>query len=92
MCSIDYWDWVGKFKPITNHFDKTVGIDGYLFLPFGNQWGFVSRFDSKYLWSLIVTDFGDDTVWEITSGIHMVNIQGCLVTEVPYTKDTTIAY
>ncbi|MFV1977225.1 MAG: hypothetical protein ACC651_15900 [Candidatus Scalindua sp.] len=92
MCNIDYWDWVEEFKPLPNHLDRAAGIDGFLFLPFGKQWDFVNRINTNYLWSLIVTDLDDDTVWEIVNGIHIVNIQGMLVTRVPYTEEMTIVY
>ncbi len=63
-----------------------------MFLPHGEQWGFISKHENKYLWTLIVTDLDDDTLWEITSGVHTVNRQGYLVTELPYSEDVSIIY
>lgn len=44
--SIDYYDWVEEFRPISNEQDKNAGVDGFLFLPFGEQGDFVRRFNS----------------------------------------------
>ncbi len=92
--NIDYWKWLELYKPITNHFDKTAAIDGCLFLPFGKQWDFVSLYNNNNIWTLIVTDLddSDDTLWEITSGIHYVNMQGYLVTEVSCSEEMCIIY
>ena len=82
------------YKPISNHFDKTAAIDGCLFLPSGKQWNFVSQYKNNNIWTLIVTDLEDSdmTLWEIASGVHYVNMQGYLVTEVPYSEDMIIIY
>ena len=92
--NIDYWKWLEFYKPISNHFDKTAAIDGYLFLPSGKQWGFVSQHNNNNIWTFIVTDLEDSpkTLWEITSGVHYVNMQGYLVTEVPSSEDISIIY
>jgi hypothetical protein len=91
---IDYWKWTELYKPIPNHFEKTAAIDGCLFLPTGKQWEFVRQHDDNNIWSLIVTDLEncDDTLWEIMTGVHYVNRQGYLVTEVPYPDDMSIIY
>lgn len=91
---MDYWNWMEKYKPILNHFDSTAAIDGCLFLPFGEQWRFVHRFGSDKIWSLIVTDLDDtdETLWEISSGIHYVNVQGYLATNIPFVDDLYITY
>ena len=92
--SIDYWEWLKTYRPISNHLDKTAAIDGCLFLPFGKQWYFVNQYNYKNIWTLIVTDLdeGDGTLWEISSGMHYVNAQGYLVTENPYFEDMNIIY
>ena len=89
---MDYWTWVELYKPIQNIFDKTAGIDGCLFLPYGEQWDFIKKHESRYLWTLIITDLDKETLWEISSGIHVVNQQGYLVAEVPYAEDINITY
>lgn len=89
---MDYWAWVDKYKPIQNSFDKTAGIDGCLFLPYGKQWNFISKYETRYLWTLIVTDLDEGTLWEILSGVHIVNRQGYLITEAPHAKELSIIY
>jgi len=91
---MNYWDWVEKYKPISNHFDNSAAIDGRLFLPFGEQWEFVSQFDVEKIWTLIVTDLDDseDTLWEISIGIHFVNNQGFLITDTPYMGNLFVKY
>ncbi len=92
--NIDYWKWLEFYKPISNHFDKTAAIDGCLFLPSGKQWDFVTQYNNNNIWTLIVTDLDDsnETLWEIASGVHYVNMQGYLVTEVPSSEDISIIY
>jgi len=92
--SIGYWKWLEVYKPISNHFDKTASIDGCLFLPSGKQWNFVGKHNHNNIWSLIVTDLDDcdETLWEISSGLHYVNLQGYLITEVPYSEYISIIY
>ena len=90
--SIDYWKWLEIYKPLTNHFDKNAGIDGSLFLHFGEQWDFVNKYEPEYIWTLTVTDLDESTAWEISSGVHFVNCQGYLVTNVPYAEDIIITY
>lgn len=58
MESIDFLDWVKQFKTLINHLDDNAGIDGYLFIPYGNQLKFLRQFKSDFVWSLIVTDYG----------------------------------
>ncbi len=89
---MDYWNWVDKYKPIQNSFDKTAWLDGCLFLPHGKQWDFISKHEIKYLWTLIVADLDKETSWEIVSSIHTVNRQGYLVTQEPHAKDINIFY
>lgn len=92
--SIDYWKWLELYKPVSNHFDKTAALDGYLFLPSGQQWDFVHQHNNNNIWTLIVTDLedSDETLWEIASGLHYVNMQGYIVTEVICTEDISIIY
>lgn len=84
---MSYWAWVKKFRPIRNMFDETASIDGCLFQPYGEQWEFVKRHDSRYVWSLIITDLPRSSMWEITNGFHVVNREGYLVTEAAITGD-----
>ena len=90
---MEYYDWVKEFKPLSNHLDENASIDGYLFMPYGNQWEFVKSFDFDQLWTLIITDLDfDKTSWEIVSGIHIVNREGYLITENKYLEDFLIVY
>ncbi len=90
--NLKYHEWVSRFKPIQNPSDKTASIDGCLLLPFGDEWDFVSKFPENVVWSLVVTDLDEDTLWEITTGIHYVNVQGYIVTEIPYLSDFSVVY
>ncbi len=85
---MSYWTWVENFRPIRNIFDETMPIDGYLFQPYGEQWEFVKQHDLRYVWTLIITDLPRSSIWEITNGIHIVNREGFLVTEMPFIGDT----
>jgi len=89
----DYYEWVEKFKPRTNHLDDNASIDGYLFQPYGDQWDFVKSHENNYIWTLIITDRDDGgTNWEISTGVHIVNREGYIVTEAPYLKDKVVMY
>ena len=85
---MSYWTWVKKFRPIRNIFDESMPIDGCLFHPYGEQWEFVKRHDSRHVWTLIITDLPRSSIWEITNGIHIVNREGFLVTEMPFIGET----
>lgn len=90
---MDYCDWEKEFKPIQNDLDEHASIDGYLFMPYGNQWEFVKSFKNDQIWTLVISDLEDDsTSWEIISGIHIVNREGYLVTVKPCTEDLMIVY
>jgi hypothetical protein len=90
---IDYCDWLERFKPRTNHLEDNASIDGYLFQPYGEQWDFVKSHDNEYIWTLIITDTDDGgTHWEISTGMHVINREGYIVTKVPYLIDAVIAY
>jgi len=69
-------------------------INYWEWLSSGKQWDFINQHNNNNIWSLIVTDLDDsnDTLWEIASGMHYVNVQGYLVTEVPYSEDISIVY
>lgn len=75
--------WVERFKPIKNPFDDNAAVDGYLFQPYGLEWGFINKQPSEHVWTLIITDLGRRTVWSIAEGFHIVNRHGYLVTGVP---------
>ena len=89
----DYSDWVEQFKPINNHLEVYASIDGYLFQPYGEQWDFVKSHENEYIWTLIITDTDDGgTHWKISTGLHIVNREGYIVTVEPYSEDTVVEY
>ncbi len=92
--SLDYWEWREQFKPVPNHFDKTAGIDGCLFQPFGEEWEHVRAFEPEFIWSLTVTDTeeNDGTFWEISNGLHVVNREGYIIAGKPCFTDISVEY
>jgi hypothetical protein len=47
--SLDYWEWREQFKPVSNCFDKTAGIDGCLFQSYGEEWAYVRAFEPEFI-------------------------------------------
>lgn len=86
-------DWLERFDPIQNHLVDNSSVDGYLFMNYGREWGFVKEFANKNIWSLIITDLENgSTSWDIVSGVHVVNRAGFLVTRVAWVKDSITTY
>lgn len=78
-----YEAWVERFRPIRNPFDRNAGIDGCLFQAYGQEWDFVTNSPDGCIWTLIVTDLIRTSVMHIGDGVHIVNREGYLVTELP---------
>ena len=90
---MEYCQWKEEFKPLINHLDEHASVDGYLFMPYGDQWEFVRGFDNERIWTLIISDLEDDsTLWEIISGVHIVNREGYLITEKECSEELMIIY
>lgn len=75
--------WVKEFKPIANPFRDNAEIDGYVFATYGEEYEFVRRQPSDNVWTFIVYDGSRSAIWIISSGYHMVNRMGYLVTARP---------
>jgi hypothetical protein len=84
---VSYWKWVSNYLPVKNPYDSNAAIDGCLLQPYGEQWEFVRQHDNCQIWTLVVTDLMRSTVWEISSGIHVVNRSGFLITQGPFIGD-----
>jgi hypothetical protein len=80
---VTYWKWVERFRPIRNHLTAGTAIDGYVFLPDGEDFEFVSRQPELTIWTFLICDGR----WYIDSGFHYVNREGYLITEVPIGPD-----
>lgn len=72
-----------EYHPIVNHFDENAGFEGCLFETFGPELEYVAKQDPKHVWTFISGDGGD----EVTTGVHIVNRVGYLITEVPWEEE-----
>lgn len=86
-----YETWVRKYRPIRNNARNDTAIDGFVYLPSGADWRFVSGQPNAHVWSFTVHDGPRDAVWLISPGIHRVNLMGFLVTEVPHPDTAPIS-
>ena len=86
-----YEAWEQKFQPIRNHLTANTAIDGYVFLPYGRDLGYVRSQPSERIWSFIVCDDGRKPVWLIAEGFHVVNLMGYLVARKDFDSSVTYA-
>ncbi len=87
-----YETWVRTFRPLKNHLTTHTAIDGYVFLPSGDDLQFVRRQPPANIWSFVVSDEGRRPAWLIADGFHSVNAMGYIVTEKPHDKFYEIRY
>lgn len=87
---IEFSKWENKYRPLLNKKNKYAGINGYLYQPYGKDLEIVYEHKDDHIWTLIISDLGSLAVWEITNGIHLVNREGFLITEMPAEKDLSI--
>ena len=82
--------WAKRYRPIKNPFNRSAGVDGYLYHPHGEEWRSVDKNNRNNIWTLVITDSIRSTAWEITNGIHLVNREGFLITERPAEENLSI--
>ena len=81
----EFWE---QYQPVQNHFIEDGSFDGCLFETYGEEVQYVlSKIDECVVWTIID---GDDDTRFISSGYHLVNRVGYLITENPYTKEMQI--
>lgn len=83
---LTYEEWVEKFKPIPNHFNKhNVDDSDISFETYGEEVEFVkSKVDERLVW----TWADGDMCSYISNGYHYVNRINYHVCSVPYDEDT----
>lgn len=86
-----YETWVRKFRPIRNHLAEDTAIDGYVFMPYGEELNFVLLHPKNQIWSFVVCDDGRKPVWLISEGFHVVNLIGYLLTRMAFNPAETYA-
>lgn len=81
-------EFLEKYKPIKSPFARNCGAwDGCMFETYGPEYDFVYREfikNNRRIWSIVE---GDGGILVVTNGLHYVNRQGCLITEVPLEDD-----
>jgi hypothetical protein len=80
-----YEQWIAKYRPIENMFDRDASCDGCMFETYGAEGDYVSKWADDpategRVWTLVDTE---DGVSVIIPGCHWVNRIGYFVTEVP---------
>lgn len=69
------------YKLVKNQFDENAGFDGFLFETYGNEIKFVlDKVNQNRIISIIE---GDDNELYYSSGYHLVNRIGYLITDEP---------
>ena len=73
-----YDEWVQKYKPIKNKFEKTNTFEGCAFdYSEDDQWEFLKQQNPKNVWTLVTE--GDESM--IISGFHWINRDFYFVTK-----------
>ena len=78
-----------QFTLVKNNIDDNASWDGCMFETYGSELMYVYNIakEGNNVWTIIEGD--DDTIF-ITSGIHLVNRIGYLITEEEWTEETEI--
>lgn len=80
---ISYEEWVETYKPIGAMGDAFN--EPYLFETYGRDIDLVLNTENSKVWTLVVTDEGDDFVTEVVlAGYHLVNRMGYFITMNPW--------
>ena len=77
------WDtFIQQYKPVKNHIDNNASYDGLMFETYGTELDEVQKAyknNPETVWT-VMADTGNI---DITSGFHIVNRLGYIITEVP---------
>jgi hypothetical protein len=76
------WDeFEEKYKPLQNHLDDNASVNGWMYETYGEELKHVMKVakqDINRVWTFITVD----GVPSITSGYHLVNRMGYIITEI----------
>jgi hypothetical protein len=82
QATINWDEFAEKFKPLPNPIDSNASWDGCLLETFGDELDHVRSQRPENIWTLINDS---DAEWpSLTSGYHLVNRLGYIITEVPH--------
>jgi hypothetical protein len=80
-----YEEFIEKYKPVTNHLFKDRSLDNKMFETFGEELDYILKNIFKNIvWTVIE---GEDDNWYISTGYHIVNRLGYIITEIPYESE-----
>ena len=91
MQKITYALFEETYKPVKNHLDDNASYDNTMFETYGDEHQFVLDIlanpeTSKCVWTII----GDTGATVLSSGYHLVNRLGYIVTEIPLALDCNV--
>lgn len=84
MKSITLDEFIEKYEPIDNPYQKEAPFEGKMFETYGKELEEVENYGDKYIWTVIDGDY--ETEW-IIPGFHRVNREGYFITLVPWEDD-----
>jgi len=88
MINITEEQFEEQYTPIKNHLDENASFDGCMFETFDDEYDFVKRMaEQNKVWTIIE---GDNNKMYYSTGVHLVNRLGFLVTEEPYKFETEV--
>ena len=79
---INWEQFEADYKPVKNHIDNNASYDGFMFETYGAELEAVQKAyknNPDTVWTVI----GDSGNVDVTSGFHLVNRLGYIITEVP---------
>ncbi|MFZ1322332.1 MAG: hypothetical protein WAT71_12330 [Ignavibacteria bacterium] len=89
MKRIRFETFLTKYIPVKNHLKSNAPISGYMFETFGEELDYVWEQPVNNVWTIIE---GTSGAWYITTGKHLINRIGYLVTENQWTEEIEFKY
>lgn len=77
-------EFYAMFDFIDNHIDNNASLDGFMFETYGKELDFVLAQNPNHIWTYQDNDKGDPC---FTSGYHIVNRIGYLISKQPWTEN-----
>jgi hypothetical protein len=76
----DWRDFVKKYQPLPNPFDRMAACDSCLYGASGREWEAIRDTPTEHVWTVLESD----DQWWIAPGKHFVNRLGYLIATVPH--------
>lgn len=79
---MNYDEWVGRYRPKKNPFNKDADYNGCLFETYGDEYSEVCKAGDRYIWTLLDSDVGGAPI--INADRHYAGRLGYFICEKPW--------